>query len=338
MVPQSASNTTETTMTRAEEVARPDEISSNSPSATRSVVATVARQALIVVVIGFAGYQVARSWHDVVATVRTLSLGAVLASELLVLLGVLLGAYAFQVMVDDLDEPIGFLRGGQFYLVGQLGKYVPGSVWAYLLQMELGRKAGVPRARIFTASLISIGVSVVAMALLGLLALPNVLVHAPGAVWLFAMLPIGIVALHPKVLTFGASLVLRILRRPRLDHQLRYGLVARMLGLQVLSYVCYGLHLWVLAASAGSPGPRDLLLCIGAISVGLLGGIFVFIVPSGAGVRDAILVGVLSTTLPYPKALAFALVSRLMFTLAEVASAGIGWLMPRLRRGRPAPA
>lgn len=319
-------------MTSVEDALQQEELTRIPRKTTRSVVLAWARRFLVVIVIVFAAYQVARSWTEVVATVKTLSWHATAASGLTVLVGVLFGGYAWQLMVDDLGKPIGFRRGARFYLVGQLGKYVPGSVWAYLLQMELGRKAGVPRARIFTASLISLGVSVVAMALLGLLALPSILDHAPGAVWLFALLPAGLIALHPKVLTWGASLVLRLLRRPPLDHSLRYGLVARLLVVQVLSYLCYGLHLWLLADSVGAPGVSELMLFTGAISVGLLGGIFVFIVPSGAGVRDAILVGVLATTLPYPQALAFALVSRLMFTLGEVASAGIGLALPHLGR------
>lgn len=65
--------------------------------------------------------------------------------------------YGWQVIVDELGAPVGGFRCGQIYLVGQLGKYLPGSVWAYLLQMELGRRAGVPRARVFTASLVQWG-------------------------------------------------------------------------------------------------------------------------------------------------------------------------------------
>jgi hypothetical protein len=305
---------------------------------TKAVVIAWARRLLVLVVLGFAGWQIAKSWNDVWATLQTLSWGATLASELLVLAGVLLGAYAWQMMLDDLGKPIGFVRGGQFYLVGSLGKYVPGSVWAYLLQMELGRKAGVPRARIFTASLFALGVSVVVMTLLGLLALPNILDHAPYAAWLFALLPFGLVALHPKVMTWGASLVLKLLRRPPLDHQLTYTMVGKLLVVQVASYLCFGLHLWVLSASVGSPGFKDLMMTTGAIAVGLLGGLFVFILPAGAGVRDAILVGVLSATMPNSTALALALVSRVMFTFGEALGAGIGALLPRLRRTKPEPA
>jgi len=37
--------------------------------------------------------------------------------------------------------------GSRIFFVGQLGKYLPGSLWALLVQMELSRKAGIPRSR-----------------------------------------------------------------------------------------------------------------------------------------------------------------------------------------------
>jgi hypothetical protein len=55
---------------------------------------------------------------------------------------ILVSMYGWQVMVDDLGKPIGHRRGAQICLVGQLGKYMPGSAWAYVLQMELGGKTG----------------------------------------------------------------------------------------------------------------------------------------------------------------------------------------------------
>jgi len=43
--------------------------------------------------------------------------------------------------------------------VGQLGKYVPGAVWALAAQVELARDYDVPRRRSTTASLVGMAVS-----------------------------------------------------------------------------------------------------------------------------------------------------------------------------------
>src|SRR5690606_23657362 len=71
-----------------------------------------------------------------------------LLSLVAVVVGIMCSTMSWQVLLDDLGKPIGVGRGAQIFLVGQLGKYLPGSVWAYVLQIELGRKAGLARARV----------------------------------------------------------------------------------------------------------------------------------------------------------------------------------------------
>ncbi len=107
---------------------------------------------------------------------------------------------SWQVLVDDLGKPIGPGRGAQVFLVGQLGKYLPGSVWAYVLQLELGRKAGLAWARVFAGTLFSIAVTIVAALLAGALAVPEI-VRENGDLswlyWLYLMLPVALICLHP---------------------------------------------------------------------------------------------------------------------------------------------
>lgn len=50
---------------------------------------------------------------------------------------------------------------GRIYYVGQLGKYVPGSVWAVVAQAELGKDHRVPRTRSATVALAALAVLVV---------------------------------------------------------------------------------------------------------------------------------------------------------------------------------
>jgi uncharacterized membrane protein YbhN (UPF0104 family) len=306
----------------------------------RSTAITWLRRALLVFVLAAAVYALVSKWRPVSQTLLALPWYSVLFSECAVVLGVLAGTLAWQTIVDDLGSPIGMFKGAQIMLVGSLGKYVPGSVWAYLLQMELGRKAGLPRARIFTGSLIHVGVSIVASLMLGVAALPVVLHDQAmrGAAWLFALLPIGLIALHPRILTRATSLVLRILKRPPLDHRLRWSTIGKVLGLLLLSYLLLGTHLWLLANSVGTAGVAGLMLCSGAIAVGLTAGLFFFVLPSGAGVREAVVTASLAATMgSVDKALAFAVASRLMFIVADLVTAGVAALLAR-RHGEAVPS
>lgn len=277
------------------------------------------RRMLLVAVLIAAGWYLATRWPDVWHTLRTVSTTDAILSQLAVFAAMIAATYGWQTVMRELGAPVTGWRGGQIYLVGQLGKYLPGSIWAYLLQMELGRKAGVARASVFAASLVQLAISLVVALCLGALALPL-------PTWLRVLMPLPLALLHPRVLTWGTSQILRLLRRPPLDQPLRWRAVARVVVSAIVTYALYGMHLWLLSGA-------DLLLCTGAIAVALNAGLLVFFLPSGAGLRDLLVAAVLATTLGPVEAAAFALASRVMFTIGDITTAAgaaalAGWRAP----------
>ncbi|MGH3621325.1 MAG: lysylphosphatidylglycerol synthase transmembrane domain-containing protein [Sciscionella sp.] len=308
------------------------EVAERTPTWRSYALAWLRRILLLLVVLG-AGYTLVRNWETVARTLGRLPWEETVLSQLAVIVGIGLGTIGWSAVVDGLGPRVGIMRGAQINLVGQLGKYVPGSVWAYLLQMELGRRAGIARARVFTGSLIQAGVGLVTALVFAVAALPMLTTKFPATIYLVAVLPFALAMLHPRVLTFVVNRVLRVLRRAPLEHRLRYRLIGRVFGLQVLAYGFFGLHLWLLARAVGAaPGALGLLLCAAAISIGLNAGMFVFVLPSGVGVRDGVIVAVLISALPYSPALAFAVVSRVMFLVADVLTAGAAAGLARWRR------
>jgi glycosyltransferase 2 family protein len=297
----------------------------------RSLLITWARRVLLAAVVAGAGYYLVTRWDEVWATLSHVPWYSAVLSMVAVTAGILSSTFAWQHIVDDLGEPIGRVTGAQIFLVSQLGKYVPGAVWAYVLQMELGRKAGLPRARMFVSSLIQVGVAVVASLLVGALALPVLMDAEPAAVWLFALLPFGLVALHPRVMTWGVNLVLRVLKKAPLDHRLRWSTIFKAFAFTIASYVLFGTHLWLLATADGVPKIDLLMLCSGAIAIGLTAGLFFFILPSGAGVRDLLVAVALAPSVGVVGGAAFAIASRAMFTVADVGTAGVAAGLAKLR-------
>lgn len=287
------------------------------------------RRVMIVAVVVGAAYYLVTRWDEVTSTLATIPWYSAVLSMIAVCVGVVMGAFSWRVIAVDLGATVGHIRGSQIYLVSQLGKYVPGSVWAYLLQMELGKKVGIPRARMFISTLVQIGVSVVAMLSLGTIALPRLLEDNPQAAWLYALLPFSVVALHPKVMTWGVNFALKALRKPPLDEPLRWATIGKTLGYSVLAYIFMGAHLWLLATASGDFSPSLLLICIGTIAIGMLAGMLFFIVPSGAGARDVLVALALTPAVGVTAAAAFAVASRVMFTVAELGTAGISAALAR---------
>lgn len=290
---------------------------------TRTRLLTALRWIAIAVVLGFVVRFVALQWGGVQQTLAQIAPASLALSALAVLLGVGAGTMSWVLLLEGLGPRVGVPRAAQVMLVGSLGKYVPGSVWAYLLQMELGRGYGLSRPRVLVASLYAAGVGVVASLLLGSLALPTVVAGHDELLPLFALLPIGLVCLHPRVMTAVASLVLRMFRREPLDHVIKFRFVAGALAWQVASYALFGLHLWLLANSLVDPSLEMLVLLTGTIALGFTLGMLAFVLPSGVGVREAILVGAMALVLSEAQATGITLVSRLLFTGVDLVAAGL---------------
>lgn len=291
----------------------------------RDKLINAARYILLSVVVVAAGYYLWSNWDEVGPRLSEISGTTLVLALVLVVAGIACGTMSWQVFVDDLGKPIGVGRGAQIFLVGQLGKYLPGSVWAYVLQLELGRKAGLARARVFAATVFSIAVGMVGALVAGALALPEIVAENPDLswlYWLYILLPFALFALHPRVLTAAARFGFKILKRPRPDHPVSYRTVVSSLGWSLGSYFCYGVHLWILARSGVDLSIGVLFLCVGVMGIAMLAGVFAFILPSGAGVRELIIVTALAPLVGLGAATAYAAVSRLIFTVADLATAG----------------
>ncbi|MDI9935908.1 lysylphosphatidylglycerol synthase transmembrane domain-containing protein [Rhodococcus opacus] len=270
----------------------------------------------IVVAVVFA---VKSQWAEVRDTITQLDWWALAVSAVFVFLGMGAAVRAWQHALGALEHPIPAFDAARCYLVGQLGKYLPGSVWAFVLQTELVRRAGVSRANGFVAVLVTVGLSITSALVVGLLALPALFhISTVAAVAVIVLVPIALVCCYPPVLTRLVNLALRILRRAPLQRQLTMHKIGLALGWCAVSWVLYGVHLWFLASSSAGFEAGTLVQCIGAIALGMCVGVLVVVAPSGIGVREAVVVAALSPFMDSGVALGLALASRLVFTLCEV--------------------
>ncbi len=288
----------------------------------RSVLPTVIRFVLLALVIGFAFAYLARQWGAVSTAVARLSPVALAGSMLFLVLGLVAATVAWVALLNGLGSHVPPLRAAQISLVGALGKYLPGSLWAYLMQMELGRAHGVSRSRVLITTLYAAGVGVVASLLLGGLALPTILAGRTELLWLFVLLPIGLIGLHPTVMTWLASTVLRIAKRPPLEEAISLRTVLVAMAWTLLAYAFYGAHLWLLARALVPADLPLLLLLTGSIALGFSASLFAFFLPSGVGVREALLIGAMSLVMSEAEGSAVSLVSRVFFTIGDLGIAG----------------
>ena len=260
------------------------------------------------------------------AAARDVGPAAAAGSFLAVLVGLLASALVWRALLADLGTRLPLRPATHVFFLGQLGKYVPGSVFAIAAQMELGRSHGAPRSRVGTASLLFLGVLVSAGLLTAAVALP---LTSPGALdryaWVLALLPVGLVLLAPPVLSRLVAVGLRLLRRDPLERPLTWRGTGAALGWALLMWAAYGLHLLLLVRTQDvAPGPGLVALSTGAYALAWTAGFLVVVAPAGAGVREAALVLALSPVLDRAPALALAVLSRVLMTLGDLVWGAVG--------------
>lgn len=293
-------------------------------------VISVLRWVLVVAVIAAAIWQVWVNWNSVTQTVTQLQWQRVSLSFVAILFGIFFSVMSWMAFIDELGPPIGVGRGAQISLVGSLGKYLPGSIWAYVLQIELGRQAGLSRARVFAATVFNLAVIVVAALIAGSLAVVPLMDQHEDLgwlPWLYIVLPIALVMLHPRILTALANFGFTLLRRPKPDHPIRIKTVAASLGYALLAYLSYGIHLWLLADTWQGLTLSPLALCIGTMALAMIAGLVAFMLPSGIGAREFVIVAAIAPLVGVGSATAYAGVSRLMFIVADLLTAGAAALV-----------
>jgi len=228
--------------------------------------------------------------------------------------------------------------------VGQLGKYVPGAVWAVAAQVELARDYAVPRRRSATASLVSMAVTLVVGLVAAGVTLPLVSAHAVRQYWwVLAITPLVAVCLYPPVIKFGLDLVLRVLRRAPLEGSVGRGGMARALGWTILGWLFFGAHAWFLISVFAGKSGHTFALSLGAYALAWAVGFLIVFFPGGIGAREVALIAVLAPVMPSASALVVALASRVVMTIGDLAWAGAGLAIGRASRpagpggSRPSP-
>jgi uncharacterized membrane protein YbhN (UPF0104 family) len=277
---------------------------------------------LIVVAAGCAVAVLASQWSDVRDGLSSLSVGGVGIAAIASIVSVAASFLAWRATLAGLGSPLPVTPAARIFFVGQLGKYVPGSVWAIVGQMELGRAAGVRRDRMATAGLLVLAISLAVALGLGALAAPA-LVEAGGsgyALLVLLVVPLAVV-LHPRVLGPLLDRVFRRLRRPPLEHRPDGRTIVEVAALSVISNGLLGVQVWALATDVGATGWRVLPLAVGGYALAAAAGLLAIPVPAGAGVRELVLVLSLSPVLDVGGATLVALLSRVLLTVTDLATA-----------------
>ncbi len=297
------------------------------------------RAGFLVLCLVIAGAALAAEWQDAVAAVRRLGPVPLVVGLVLSAGNVLLAGMSWRGALADLGSPLPLRPAARVFLIGQLGKYVPGSVLQVVAQAELGRDYGVPRRRTASALAVQLILSVTSALLLVLVAAPFASGEAARRFgWAVLLAPLLLVLLHPRVLNPSLNAVLKRVGRQPLEHRTSLSGTARAGGWAVASWLSAGGQVALLAIALGAPATaRTVALAVGGYCLAWAIGFFVVIAPAGAGAREAALAAVMSPVLDPGGLVVLVLLSRLLLTVADLALAALAVTLADRRLGQAAP-
>jgi hypothetical protein len=218
-----------------------------------------------------------------------------------------------------LGEPLGGRQAAALWFASELGRYVPGAGWHFVARALFSDRLGVRPAAAVAASLIELGMAVLAAAILALLFTPT-----SGLIGSWPMRTGGLLLVVVVVIVQGplvgaaVSAVLKRVRREPLSVRLRLSEGLRLFPLALGAWLGQAFAFLLLARGLGLLPVGGAPALAGAYAVAWLVGVLVVVAPGGLGVRENVLASLLLPVLAEPEALVLALAARLWVTAAEV--------------------
>jgi uncharacterized membrane protein YbhN (UPF0104 family) len=287
-----------------------------------------------VALLGALAYFVRDAWDNAGDRIATADISDLVLALLALAAYYLLFVVGWIAILAEWGIKLAYRDALQAEMVSMLAKYIPGGVWTPAARVLAVRRAGVTDTTLVLSSiLLEAGLSAVSGVLVFL---AGVAMVRPESAELIPVVIFGLVLtvlLHPRI--FGR--ISRVIFKPFGGHTpppLPYRAMLALIGYYAFTWVVGGAALFFLVRSVGgTPALGDIVFLGGASAVGAIVAVLVVVAPSGLGVREASMYGLLLAIAPSGAALGTIVLNRLAITLVEAGLLLFGWLLFRLIPG-----
>jgi uncharacterized membrane protein YbhN (UPF0104 family) len=293
-----------------------------------------AQLAFVVALIAFLGFALRDAWADAAPRLRDADLVDLAIAIVLLAVYYCLFVVGWQWILRTLRVRVAYAVALQAEMASLLAKYVPGGVWTPAARVVWLRKTGVnvPTPLVVSSILLEAGLSAVSGVLVFLVGLAMIGdADAP-------LLPLGLFAvvvtalLHPRVFNWIAVRVFRPFGGVELP-PLPYRILLGLLAFYAVSWVVGGAaFLFLVRSVGGTAGAESIVFLGGTAAVGAIVAVLSVIAPSGLGVREASMYGLVLAVASSGVALGAVVLNRIAITLVEALLLVVGGVLYRRRR------
>jgi uncharacterized membrane protein YbhN (UPF0104 family) len=292
----------------------------------KKVLYRIAQGIILIVIFYFLGRGVVLNWSKVRSYQWELDYPLLFGSFVLLSLVYIFNIKVWNSLLEIVGSKLSFKNIFRIWFVSNLGRYLPGKVWTVVGMIYLLEKEGVSKRKGFTTAIVGQSLAVLSAFLLSFILsghglYERIFSHNPiGFILiLFFSIAIFIFIAYPKLLEMVINLGLSLVRKEKISLELKSSELFLYLFYYTLVWFSYGLAFMVFVkAIAPAPWSQYFNLTASFAFSYILGFLAVF-VPGGLGVREGVLVLLLSHYFPLPVATLIALFSRLWMTAVELA-------------------
>ncbi len=287
----------------------------------------LAAQAILVgAVFLFLGRAIHEDWGQITGRAWHFKIPWMAASLILMSSLYLSQASGWLLILKRFGHQVPLLPGVFVWSKSLLARYVPGNVLMVVGRVVMIEPFGVPKRVSFTSVIYEQSLLAAASASVVSIALPlwPALRGVSPLIWLILLIPpMAVMGLHPRVFGSAANFLLKKVRRQPIEEFLPFRTVIAFVGYYALTLILSGLGLYSLVRAVTMISFSDLPIVIASAPLAWLLALFVFISPSGLGVREGVYTFTLAFAFNHESgvASAFAILARFWQTMIEVSFA-----------------
>ena len=289
---------------------------------------------VLVILLGSLGYAFRGTWEDAEPRLRSASFVHLGISCAFLAAYYLLFVAGWMVILASYEIRVPYRIALQAEMLSMLAKYIPGGVWTPAARVVAMRRAGVrDTPKVLASVLLEAGLSAVAGVLVFVASLTAVDDVNTSLLPLLAFAALLAFLLHPRVFRPLARRVLRPFGASDVP-ALQYRTMVYLLVYYSFTWLVGGAALYFLIRAVGEdPGIGVIPFLGGTSAVGAIVAVVSIIAPSGLGVREASMYGLMLAVTTSGAALGATVLNRVAITVVEAALLLVGMVAWRLRMG-----
>jgi hypothetical protein len=237
-------------------------------------------------------------------------------------------SWIWHLLLSYLGSEVGFWKSFRILQLAQLGKYLPGRVWAIGGQLYLGEREGIPRPTLLWAMGLHWFFNLLSGAIIFL---PFLYVLTP----LWAAVSVTLILMFLLGLGFLPRRILRLLsgwvdlsdpeKLPSSLLRISSGQCLSIFFAFVFTWSFFGFAFWSLINTITEVPLGAYYKVLASFCGAWVVGVISFFAPGGIGVREGAMVYLLGQFLLPSVAVIITIAARLWITLVELVCAAVGW-------------